>query len=136
MPMGRNRSVFGVFALLILVALCLPLHAQQNAPSSKSSAPSPVNRLTIEVTGGDSNKPIENASVYLKTIEEHRIKDKKSELNVKTNQQGIARIPNPPAGRVLIQVVADGWKSYGHWYDITEANQTISIHLERPPKWY
>jgi hypothetical protein len=92
--------------------------------------------MTIEVTGGDSNKPVENASVYVKTLEEHALKDKKTELNVKTNQNGLAHIPGAPTGRVLIQIVADGWKSYGHWYDISDPKQVIKIHLDRPPKWY
>ena len=92
--------------------------------------------MTIEVTGGDGNKPVENASVYVKTLEEHALKDKKTELNVKTNQNGVAHIPDAPTGRVLIQIVAEGWKSYGHWYDIADPRQVIKIHLDRPPKWY
>jgi hypothetical protein len=125
--MRPYRSSFVAFALLATLAATLPLPARQDAPP---------NRLTIEVTGGDANKPVENASVYLKTVEEHRLKDKKTEVSVKTNQDGVAHIPDVPLGRVLIQVVADGWKSYGHWYDISDPKQTISIHLERPPKWY
>lgn len=115
-----------------------PAAGQQdkNATPPKAEAPSAFNRLRIEVTGGESDKPVENASVYLKTVEQHTIKDKKTEVNVKTNQSGIAHIPEAPQGRVLIQVVADGWKTYGHWYDITDAKQTIKIHLDRPPKWY
>ncbi|HMD43590.1 MAG TPA: carboxypeptidase-like regulatory domain-containing protein [Candidatus Acidoferrum sp.] len=112
---------------------------QDPAGKSKDAAPAaqaPVSRLTIEVTGGESNKPIENASVYMKTLEEHTFKDKKTELNVKTNQNGVAHIPDAPTGRVLIQIVAEGWKSYGHWYDITDPKQVIKIHLDRPPKWY
>jgi|ERR1035438_7853630 hypothetical protein len=102
-----------------------------------AAAPAPITRMTVEVTGGDSDKPIENASVYVKTVEQHAVlKDKKTELNVKTNQLGIAHIPGAPVGRVLIQIVAEGWKSYGHWYDITEASEVIKIRLERPPKWY
>jgi hypothetical protein len=96
-----------------------------------------IPRMTIEVTGGEANKPVENASVYVKTVEEHSVlKDKKTELNVKTNQNGVAHIPDAPTGRVLIQIVAEGWKSYGHWYDITDPRQVIKIHLDRPPKWY
>lgn len=113
--------------------------SQDPAGKSKDAAPAaqaPVSRLTIEVTGGESNKPIENASVYMKTLEEHTFKDKKTELNVKTNQNGVAHIPDAPTGRVLIQIVAEGWKSYGHWYDITDPKQVIKIHLDRPPKWY
>ena len=71
------------------------------------------------------------------TVEEHSVlKNKKFEVNVKTNQSGIAHVPDAPLGRVLVQVVADGWKTYGHWYDITDAKQTIKVHLDRPPKWY
>jgi hypothetical protein len=93
--------------------------------------------VTIEVSGGETGKPVENASVYLKYVEEHKlIKDRKVELNVKTNRDGMAHVPEAPTGRVLIQVVADGWKTYGRWYDITEAKQTIKVHLEKPPRWY
>lgn len=81
--------------------------------------------------------PVENASVYLKYVEEHKLrKDRKYELNVKTNREGIAHVPDAPLGKVLIQIVADGWKTYGKWYDITETKEPIKIHLERPPKWY
>jgi len=111
-----------------------PPGAVQDAAPTKNAA---IRRLAIEVTGGDSNKPVENASVYLKTLEQHAIlKDKKTEINVKTNHNGIAHVPEPPTGRVLIQVVAEGWKSYGHWYDIADLKDTVKIHLERPPKWY
>ena len=135
--MRHYCSSFVFCILLFTLVLALPLPAQQGAPPPpKNSAPSPESRLTVEVTGGDANKPVENASVYLKTVEERRLKDKKTEISVKTNQEGIAHIPDVPLGRVLIQVVADGWKSYGHWYDISDPKQTISIHLDRPPKWY
>lgn len=109
----------------------------QQPPAKKADeAKLTTNRLRIEVTGGDANTPIENASVYVKTVEQHLIKDKKFEVNVKTNHSGLAHVPDAPMGRVLIQVVADGWKTYGHWYDITDAQQVIKIHLEKPPKWY
>lgn len=132
--------------LLTLLTLVLGISAgggflSAQDPSTKGKealpAPSQIPRMTIEVTGGDSNKPIENASVYVKTVEEHSLlKDKKTELNVKTNQNGVAHIPAAPTGRVLIQIVAEGWKSYGHWYDVTDPRQVIKIHLDRPPKWY
>ena|SRR5690242_16596710 len=117
---------------LFFVAACSVVFAQQTPPPKEA----PIPRLTIEITGGDQDKPVENASVYLKTHEDRLIKDKKTEVNVKTNIQGIAHVPQPPIGRVLIQVVAEGWKPYGHWYDITDAKQVVKIHLDRPPKWY
>jgi hypothetical protein len=128
-----------VWTCVVLGVLALATAAgaqQQQAPAQKDQGPLPGNRITIEVTGGETNKPVENASVYVKTIEQHLIKDKKFEVNVKTNPQGVAHVPDGPMGKVLIQVVADGWKSYGHWFEITDQKQVIKIHLERPPKWY
>ena len=122
-------------AVLFFTA-CVSASAQQAAPPKETPAPAPIPRLTIEITGGDADKPVENASVHLKTQQDRLIKDKKSEVNVKTNMQGIAHVPEPPLGRVLIQVVAEGWKPYGHWYDITDSKQVVKIHLDRPPKWY
>jgi hypothetical protein len=135
---------------IVVASLCLAsvlavgqLVAAQDPPAS---APKPQaapvrsdiqTRITIEVTGGDKDTPVENASVYVKFIEEHAIKrDKKLELNVKTSREGVAHVPNAPMGRALVQVIAEGWKTYGRWLDITDPKQTIKVHLERPPKWY
>lgn len=110
--------------------------AQQNPPA-KPAATEQTSRITLEVSGGENQKPVENASIYIKYIEERKVKkDKTVELNVKTNRQGTAHIPDAPMGRVLVQVVADGWKTYGRWYDVNEAKQTIKIHLDKPPRWY
>jgi hypothetical protein len=127
-------------ALLLLAAIAPCSSAQDTpapAPKTQAQTPDGRSRLTIEVTGGDNSVPVENASVYLKYIEERKLlKDKKLELSVKTNRQGMAHVPAPKFGRALIQIVADGWKTYGRWFDITDANQVIKVHLERPPKWY
>jgi len=129
-----------LFVFLALPGMAFAQQSQtQDQPSAskkRDDAPVPSNRLTIEVTGGDSNTPVENASVYLKTVEQHLLRDKKFEVNVKTNQKGTAHVPDAPLGKVLIQIVADGWKTYGHWYEINDPQQVIKIHLERPPKWY
>jgi hypothetical protein len=124
---------------LLLFGIFAPYSGAQDAPAPKTQTPRPdaASRTTIEVTGGDNNVPVENASVYVKYIEEHKIlKDKKLELNVKTNREGIAHVVGAKPGKVLIQIVADGWKTYGRWFDITDPKQTIKVHLERPPKWY
>lgn len=133
-------SVLPRFALLTLAfASAVAISAQDSSPAPKSPPQSAVenSRLTIEVTGGDNALPVENASVYVKYIEEHAIKrDKKLELNVKTNREGVAHVPDAPLGRALVQIIADGWKTYGRWYNITDPKQIIKIRLEKPPKWY
>jgi hypothetical protein len=135
----RNFTCCLCLGVALLAAQSLV--AQDPPPASSEKVP-PVktdvqSRITIEVIGGEKDTPVENASVYVKYVEEHKLKkDKKLELNVKTNRDGIAHVPNAPLGRVLIQVIADGWKTYGRWYDITDTRQVFKIRLERPPKWY
>jgi hypothetical protein len=133
---------FACVCLAACAAIAVGAAAQDSAPAaSKPQNPSPARemqtRITIEVTGGEKSVPVENASVYVKFIEEHAIKKNKTlEINVKTSRDGIAHVPDAPMGRALVQVVAEGWKTYGHWMDITDPKQTIKVHLERPPKWY
>jgi hypothetical protein len=134
---------FQLIALLFVASCAVPLYAQDDAakdsqaPADAADAAPAVKRLRIEVSGGDKNVAVENASVYLKYVEEKKLgKDKKYELNVKTNRSGVAHIPDPPMGRVLIQIVAPGWKTYGKYYELSDPGEVIKIHLDRPPKWY
>lgn len=133
----RSKWVSLSCCLLVAAAVCVAAQ-DPSAPAAKAPAQSEEpSRLTIEVTGGEKAVPIENASVYVKYIEEHAIKkDKKVELNVKTNREGLAHVAEAPLGRALVQVIAEGWKTYGRWYDITDPHQVIKVRLERPPKWY
>jgi hypothetical protein len=113
--------------------------AQQSPENHTPAAPTtPASkRLTIEVTGGDKDVAVDSASVYVKFVEAKKFgRDKKYELNVKTNHDGLAHVPDPPLGKVLIQIVADGWKTFGKYYEITDPGTVIKIHLDRPPKWY
>jgi len=139
-----NYSRVALFCSLLAATLIFAcaVTAQNPPPSTPESEaspsqPNPESRITIEITGGEKETAVENASVYFKYVEEHKIKKNKTmELNVKTNRDGVAHVPDAPLGRVLIQVIAEGWKSYGRWFDITDTKQTIKIHLDRPPKWY
>jgi len=104
---------------------------------SRPEQPSGTARLRIEVTAGERNKPVDSASVYVRYVEERKLrKDKKIEMNVKTNKEGIVRVPEVPKGRVLIQVIAEGWKTFGRWYEITADEEVVKIKLEKPPRWY
>lgn len=134
-----SRLNSGTFLFVFVFAAALALSAQDPSPPPAKAPAQTIesNRLTIEVTGGEKAVPVENASVYVKYVEEHVIKkDKKLELNVKTNREGVAHVAEAPLGRALIQIIAEGWKTYGRWYDITDPHQVIKVRLERPPKWY
>jgi hypothetical protein len=127
------------FACYLLVLLALPLvfsvalRAQSGKDDPKpATKPSGTAMLRIELTGGEAKTPIVDASVYLKFTEGKVLRDKQVEFNLKTNQNGVARSPEIPKGRVLIQIVAPGWKTFGQYYDVNRDEQTIQINLERP----
>jgi len=127
----RNaRAILAVAALLGCWVALSPASAAQKTPLKTT-------RLTITVTGGDDNKPITEASVYLKyVVNVKHGKDQKLELNLKTNQEGQTHSPDIPQGKVLIQVVAQNWKTFGEYYELQEDDQTIQIHLDRPKRFY
>lgn len=126
-------------ALLLILLIAVAASGQDKDADAKAKADSDAKdvRLTIVVTGGEDKKPVDSASVYVRYVEEHKHgKDKKIEMNLKTNQSGICHVPVIPPGRFVVQVIADGWKTYGEYFDISQTEQTINITLVRPPKWY
>jgi hypothetical protein len=128
--LARRALLAGIATLLCTAAPHLLL--AQSSGSQPESKPTGNTILRIELTGGEAKKPIIDASVYLKFTEAKALRDKKIEYNLKTNQSGVARSPEIPKGRLLIQIVAPGWKTFGEYYDITQDEQTIQINLERP----
>jgi hypothetical protein len=132
-----NKIALTVALLLLCITLGLRGQDKGTDTTGKTDSAAKDSRLTIVVTGGDDKKPVDSASVYVKFVEEHKHgRDKKIEMNLKTNLSGVCHVPILPPGRFLIQVIAEGWKTFGEYYDISETDQTIHVQLVRPPKWY
>ena len=100
------------------------------------SADATTTKLRTVVTGND--KPVSNASVYVKYNEPGGLfhREKLAEMNFKTNLDGSVKVPEIPRGKILIQVIAKGWHTYGKWYEVETESETIQIKLEPPPRWY
>jgi hypothetical protein len=103
----------------------------------KASSDSATTKIHILVTD-PNDKPVPNASVYVRYNLPGGLfhKDKLSELSFKTNQEGALKVPEVPQGKVLIQVIAKGWHTYGKWYDMDKDEESVTIKLEQPPHWY
>ena len=111
--------------------------AQDKTPDARDKSDSDTVRLTIVVTAGEDKKPVDSASVYVRFVEGRKLrKDKKIEMNLKTNVEGVCHSPEIPQGKILIQVIAPGWKTFGEYYEVNESERTIQIELAHPPKWY
>jgi hypothetical protein len=102
----------------------------------RSSEPA-MAKLRIHVAT-DTDKPIANASVYVRFYTSGGLlhHDKLAEMSFKTNQDGSVRVPEVPQGKILVQVIATGWHTYGKWYDVEKEEESIDIKLTPPTHWY
>jgi hypothetical protein len=112
---------------------------QHASKDSKKQEPSehPTAKLRIQVNGGNG-KPIGNASVYVRFDEPGGFlhHEKHIEMNFRTNEDGSVKVPPVPQGKILIQVIATGWRTYGKWYDVDQDEESIEINLDPPAHWY
>jgi hypothetical protein len=117
----------GLFALGVLM---FALAARADVPMTK---------LTIHVLN-DSNKPIDRASVIVRFVEGRAYlkfgKHIRDTYELRTNQEGEATIPEIPQGKILIQIIAHGYQTFGQTFDITEPERTFEIKLNPPQKQY
>ncbi len=125
------------FALSFVVAaatLAPLLHAQDEDQSArhgrKYKAPLVVSHIEVIVKKAANGKPIENAAVVFRSI-----KDGKDEgnLEVKTDPEGKAVIDVVPTGSDLrVQVIANGYATFGSMYRIDGPTKTIDITMATP----
>ncbi|MBX9602732.1 MAG: carboxypeptidase-like regulatory domain-containing protein [Bryobacteraceae bacterium] len=98
-----------------------------------------MTKLAIEVKTL-SGKPVERASVIVKFSEGRSVaklgKKTRTAWELRTNQEGVARIPEIPRGKVLVQVIAKGYQTFGEHFDVNEAEKTIEIRLKPPQAQY
>jgi hypothetical protein len=55
---------------------------------------------------------------------------------MRTNQEGIAKVPEIPQGTILIQVIASGYQTFGQKYEVYQLEKTIDIKLNSPQEQY
>ncbi|MGA8038354.1 MAG: carboxypeptidase-like regulatory domain-containing protein [Candidatus Acidiferrales bacterium] len=114
-----------------------PTQSSKDKSSDTTPTDASTTKVRLRVTN-NQDKPVSNASVYVRFNEPGGLfhKDHLAEMNFKTNDDGSVKIPEVPIGRVLIQIVAKGYHTYGKWYDIAKDPDPISIKLDPPPHWY
>jgi hypothetical protein len=92
-------------------------------------------RIQIVVKNLD-NKPVDRASVIVRFVQGRSAlklgKKVVKSWETRTNQEGIAKVPEMPQGTVLVQVIAKGYQTYGKQYDLNEDDATIEIKLNPP----
>ena len=130
----RLPQLFRVLALCSAIFVLPLLHAQdENHRGRKYTPPPATARVSVTVVKATNSKPVENAAVVFHMIGE---KDK-GNMELKTNEEGKAVIEVIPIGdTVRLQVIADGFRTYGEDYKVDTDTKDIVVKLQRPGKQY
>jgi 5-hydroxyisourate hydrolase-like protein (transthyretin family) len=125
------------FSVLCLFALAVSgLLSAQDAPrrGRKYTPPPPTAKITVTVVKATNGKPVENAAVVF-----HPIKNGKDQggLELKTNEEGKVSIDVIPVGdMVRLQIIANGYQTFGDDYELTTDTKDITVKLKKPDRQY
>lgn len=109
------------------------------ALSCAAWADPPMTKLSIEVKtlGG---QPVERAGVIVRFVKGHSVvklgKKIRTTWETRTNQEGVAKIPDIPQGEILVQVIAKGYQTFGQKFDVSDEQKTIAVQLKPPQPQY
>jgi hypothetical protein len=123
LSMNIKLMIGGV--LLAMLALGSSALAQKDKEDEPSSW---VNFLVVK---DDNGKPVRNAAVIMHPVETTG-KQGKGGMELKTDGEGKANFDGIPLGKLRVQVLAQGFQTYGEDFDIEKPKTDITIKLKRP----
>jgi len=128
----RARGFLGA-GLTCLLSLSV-LSAQQQTHGRKYTPPPATATIKVTVVRSTNGKPIPNAAVVFHPMEGDK---DKGALELKSDEDGKVTIDVIPVGdMVRLQVIADGWKTYGDDFKIETDSKEILVKMKRPTEQY
>ncbi len=91
--------------------------------------------LQFLIIKDENGKPVRNAEIVLHGVDKHG-KQKSDGLELKTHEDGRAEVGGIPFGKIRVQVVAHGLRTFGEDYDINQPNHEITIKMQKPQDQY
>lgn len=112
--------------VFFLAFLCVTAVAQDGPKTSS---------LNVTVVRQANGKPVKNAEIILHLLDKDG-NQKAEGLELKTHDDGKADTGGIPYGKVRIQVIAHGFRTFGQDYDVSQPNMEITIKLEKPKEQF
>ena len=123
--MNIQRFVPVCLLLVLLPAAAVAGKKKTPDPELKTSS------INMTVIRNSSGKPVKNAEVVIHLIDNHG-KAKQEGMEMKTHDDGKAEATGIPYGKVRIQVIAPGFRTYGEDFSIDQPTHEITIKLQKP----
>jgi hypothetical protein len=95
----------------------------------------PMSDLRFVVVRDYNGKPVRNAAVVLHPVS-RKGKQAKGGLELKTDNDGRTNIDGIPYGPLRVQVLAQGFQTFGEDYEINKPELEITVKLKRPGGQY
>jgi hypothetical protein len=98
----------------------------------------PMTKLNV-VVKTESGRPIDHAEVVVRFVRGHvvfKLKSLHTTYELRTNQEGEAKVPEIPQGEIRVQVNAKGYQTFGQIFDVTVEEKQIDITLNPPQQQY
>ena len=95
----------------------------------------PLSVVTFTVLKDYNGKPLRNASVILHPVDKNG-KQKATGAQLKTDANGKTSYPGLPYGKVRVQVIAQGFQTYGEDFEVSKETHDIEIKMKRPQEQY
>ena len=131
--MHRFQHRWVVVAVVVAAAILA-------APSShadrhrKYKPPPPMSKVTVTVLRAADGKPLKNAAVVFHPAMGD---NQEGNMELKTNDEGVATLSIVPTGsQVLVQVIMEGYRTFGQKYDVPGPDKSITIKLLPPDQQY
>src|ERR1700756_4746638 len=114
-----------------LVCMAMLLTAIAAFAGKKNSDNLPTASVNMTIIREANGKPVKNAEVVVHLVDKNG-KEKQEGLELKTHDDGKAEASGIPYGKVRIQVIAPGLKTYGEDFSVNQPNLEITIKMQKP----
>jgi len=132
---ARPRKLRGWF-LWTVAALMFVSAGELWAEGAKQSAdPQRYSNLSFVVVREADGTPVKNASIVIHFLRRDGRQDSEG-FQLKTDSDGRTSIGDIPYGKLRVQAIAKGLRTYGEDVDINLPEQQLLIRLERPADQY
>jgi inner membrane protein involved in colicin E2 resistance len=130
-----SHRFFRIATLFLIVLSTVFAFTQQDHRGRKYKAPPETMKIDISVVRATTGKPIPNAAVIFHPVNEKGKEEGAMEL--KTDLEGKTSLDVIPIGStVRLQIIANGYQTFGNDYVANADAKEITIKMERPKSQY
>lgn len=134
LKLGENVRIWDVIThlkYLILMALLVPTWSSAQSAREKP----PTATLNMVIVREANGKPVKNAEIVVHLLNKSG-KMKQDGLELKTHEDGKAETSGIPYGKIRIQVIAHGFRTWGQDFDVAQPSMDLTIKLQKPTEQF